>query len=67
MVIAQGELHTPAPNSMLHAIKKHPMNTKLSVRPTRKRYHILALIFVTVVINYMDRSNISVAAFAISD
>ncbi|WP_116107930.1 MFS transporter [Lewinella sp. IMCC34191] len=34
---------------------------------TRKRYHILALIFVTVVINYMDRSNISVAAAAISE
>ncbi|PHN02743.1 MFS transporter [Flavilitoribacter nigricans] len=43
------------------------MNTKPPVRPTRKRYQILALIFVTVVINYMDRSNISVAAFAISD
>lgn len=36
-------------------------------RPTRKRYHILALVFITVVINYLDRSNISVAAFAISD
>ncbi|MGB3801296.1 MAG: MFS transporter [Lewinella sp.] len=34
---------------------------------TKKRYHILALIFVTVVINYMDRSNISVAAAAISE
>ena len=34
---------------------------------TTKRYNILALIFVTVVINYMDRSNISVAATAISE
>ena len=34
---------------------------------TRKRYNILALVFVTVVINYMDRSNISVAAAAISE
>ena len=34
---------------------------------TRKRYGILALIFVTVVINYMDRSNISVAAAAIGE
>ncbi|WP_116127786.1 MFS transporter [Lewinella sp. IMCC34183] len=34
---------------------------------TRKRYNILALIFVTVVINYMDRSNISVAAPALSE
>lgn len=35
-------------------------------KPTRVRYAILALIFVNVVINYMDRSNISVAATAIS-
>jgi len=34
-------------------------------KPTRVRYTILALIFVNVVINYMDRSNISVAASAI--
>lgn len=33
---------------------------------TTKRYNILALVFITVVINYMDRSNISVAAAAIS-
>jgi ACS family D-galactonate transporter-like MFS transporter len=36
-------------------------------KTTRKRYNILALIFITVVINYMDRSNISVAASAISE
>lgn len=30
-------------------------------RPTRKRYQILALIFFTVVINYLDRTNISIA------
>ncbi|MBA6314491.1 MFS transporter [Cellulophaga baltica] len=35
--------------------------------PTKKRYNILALIFGTVVINYLDRTNISVAAAAISD
>ena len=35
--------------------------------PTTKRYNILALIFITVVINYMDRSNISVAASAIRE
>ena len=34
---------------------------------TKKRYFTLALIFISVVINYLDRSNISVAAFAISD
>ncbi len=34
---------------------------------THKRYGILALIFVSVVINYMDRSNISIAAGAMSE
>lgn len=33
---------------------------------TRKRFHILGLIFISVVINYMDRTNISVAAAALS-
>ncbi len=33
----------------------------------RKRYNVLAMIFVTVVINYLDRSNISVAAFAMKE
>ena len=36
-------------------------------RPTKVRYGILAAIFINVVINYMDRSNISVAATAISN
>lgn len=35
--------------------------------PTRKRFNILALVFVSVIINYMDRTNISVAAAALSD
>ncbi|MEO8855008.1 MAG: MFS transporter [Ginsengibacter sp.] len=34
-------------------------------KPTKVRYYMLALIFVNVVINYMDRSNISVAISAI--
>jgi ACS family D-galactonate transporter-like MFS transporter len=38
-----------------------------TLKPTRVRFRILALIFVSVVINYMDRSNISVAATAITD
>ncbi|CAM3504752.1 MFS transporter [Zobellia roscoffensis] len=38
-----------------------------AVNPTRKRYNILAMVFVTVVINYLDRSNISVAAFAMKE
>lgn len=36
-------------------------------KPTRIRFRMLALIFVSVVINYMDRTNISVAATAITD
>ncbi len=41
------------------------MNLETSKPKTSKRYGILAMIFVTVVINYLDRTNISVAAFAI--
>src|SRR3990170_5767073 len=36
-------------------------------KPTKIRFRILALIFVSVVINYMDRTNISVAATAITE
>ena len=36
-------------------------------QPTRKRFNILALVFISVIINYMDRTNISVAAAALSD
>ena len=35
--------------------------------PSRKRFGILALVFISVVINYMDRTNIAVAASALSD
>ena len=38
-----------------------------TIKPTRKRYGILAFIFINVVINYMDRSNISVAGPAIAE
>lgn len=34
---------------------------------TQKRYNILFLVFISVVINYLDRSNISIAAFAIRE
>lgn len=43
-----------------------PETTKRNKRG-RVRFRILAFIFVSVVINYMDRSNISVAASAISN
>ncbi|WP_405293627.1 MFS transporter [Algibacter sp. Ld11] len=39
----------------------------LATTKTKKRYNILALIFGTVVINYLDRTNISVAASAIRE
>ncbi|MEL7162246.1 MAG: MFS transporter, partial [Bacteroidota bacterium] len=35
--------------------------------PTNKRFGILSLVFITVVINYMDRSNISIAAAALTE
>lgn len=44
------------------------MNTiSTNGRPTRTRFTILAAVFVNVVINYMDRSNISVAAPFLAD
>ncbi|MEM9260743.1 MAG: MFS transporter, partial [Bacteroidota bacterium] len=43
------------------------MQSSTLLSPTRKRYGILALVFITVVINYMDRSNISIAASALTD
>jgi ACS family D-galactonate transporter-like MFS transporter len=36
--------------------------TATAVRPTNRRFRIMGLLFVTVVINYLDRSNISIAA-----
>ena len=43
------------------------MKFSKSAKPTKKRYNILALIFGTVVINYLDRTNISVAASAMRE
>lgn len=36
-------------------------------KPTKKRFQVLTLIFISVVINYMDRTNLSVAASALSN
>ena len=33
-----------------------------ALRPTRRRFRVMGLLFVTVVINYLDRSNVSIAA-----
>lgn len=43
------------------------MKIQTNENKTYKRYHMLALVFISVVINYMDRSNISIAAFAMSE
>ena len=42
-------------------------NVQSSVKPSHVRFKILALLFVNVVINYMDRANISVTATALSE
>ena len=42
---------------MMHATH----STVPDEKPTRIRYHVLAMLFLTVVINYLDRSNLSVA------
>ena len=36
------------------------------VAPSRKRFFIMVLLFITVVINYLDRSNLSIAAPALT-
>lgn len=40
---------------------------KENIKPGRIRYRILAFLFINVVINYMDRTNISVAATALTE
>lgn len=42
------------------------MDTTTAAQSSKTRFKILALIFVSVIINYMDRSNMSVAASALS-
>ena len=39
-----------------------PAGAGMAARPTNRRFTVMALLFVTVVINYLDRSNLSVAA-----
>ncbi|WP_298474325.1 MFS transporter [uncultured Maribacter sp.] len=43
------------------------MNSKEQAPIFRKRFNILTLVFISVVINYLDRSNISVAAYQLSE
>src|SRR5580704_18255763 len=41
--------------------------TAAALRPTRRRFRVMGLLFVTVVINYLDRSNVSIAAPSLVD
>lgn len=43
------------------------MSTFNADLPTRKRFKVLGLVLISVVINYMDRSNMSIAATALSE
>lgn len=44
-----------------------PPGLQSAQRPTRSRYLIMVMLFITVVINYLDRSNLSIAAPALKD
>jgi MFS transporter, ACS family, D-galactonate transporter len=46
--------------------KRRSSSMKNNIQATRVRFSILAAVFITVVINYMDRTNISVAGSRIS-
>jgi ACS family D-galactonate transporter-like MFS transporter len=43
-----------------------PEARAITATPTRKRFFIMVLLFITVVINYLDRSNLSIAAPALT-
>ncbi len=42
--------------------KPEEMVNNMTKRMTKVRYGVVLMLFITVIINYMDRSNISVAA-----
>ena len=46
---------------------KTPAPAAVDVTPSNRRFLIMALLFVTVVINYLDRSNLSIAAPSITN
>ena len=54
--------HTRAETAPDTARDSAPAAATFTAPPSRKRLIILALLFVTVVINYLDRSNLSIAA-----
>src|SRR5688500_8104700 len=39
----------------------------IAERPTRRRFFITGMLFVTVVINYLDRTNLAIAAPALAE
>jgi MFS transporter, ACS family, D-galactonate transporter len=47
--------------------KVETMSATTFLTPTNRRFRVMGLLFVTIVINYLDRSNISIAAPAIAD
>ena len=48
-------------------MQAHTLSAQASlVTPSRKRFFIMVLLFITVVINYLDRSNLSIAAPAMT-
>lgn len=48
-------------------MQAHTLSAQASlVTPSRKRFFIMVLLFITVVINYLDRSNLSIAAPALT-
>ncbi|RMW13498.1 Major facilitator superfamily transporter phthalate permease [Pseudomonas coronafaciens pv. porri] len=54
-------------NKRLHSMRTRTMEGAASlVTPSRKRFFIMVLLFITVVINYLDRSNLSIAAPALT-
>ncbi|KPW21931.1 Major facilitator superfamily transporter phthalate permease [Pseudomonas cannabina pv. alisalensis] len=54
-------------NKRLQAMRTRAMEGAASlVTPSRKRFFIMVLLFITVVINYLDRSNLSIAAPALT-
>ncbi|MGC2943963.1 MFS transporter [Burkholderia ambifaria] len=57
--------HTRADTAPDTARDSAPAAATFTAPPSRKRLIILALLFVTVVINYLDRSNLSIAAPAL--
>ena len=45
---------------------RRPVIAAADMAPSNRRFLIMALLFVTVVINYLDRSNLSIAAPSIT-